>query len=78
MSGRRVEVHVSGRLCDQVHHVFGGMDVGDRPPETIIRGQVDEDGLAELLARLRNLGLRVVSVRRVPDWGTDGPVTRGR
>jgi hypothetical protein len=64
---RRYEFRVAGRLCAQAREGFGGMEVADAPTQTIIRGPVDESGLAQVLALLRDLGLPVVSLNRLPD-----------
>jgi hypothetical protein len=67
MRPRRYEFHISGRLCPDVRSAFGDLHVSTRPKQTIIRGRVDGTKLSDVLALLRNLGIRLVSVRQLPD-----------
>lgn len=73
---RRYEFRIAGRLSDRVRSAFAGMDAHDVPPQTIIRGEVDDDAqLHDLLRLIQDLGLRLVSIDEVP---TDPPPDRGR
>ncbi|MBN9111974.1 MAG: hypothetical protein J0I34_24725 [Pseudonocardia sp.] len=59
------EFRVIGRLSDRARAAFPGMDVREVPAETIISGDVaDDGGLQDVLSRMQSLGLEVVSVRR--------------
>jgi hypothetical protein len=40
------------------------MDVTAVPAETVISGQVDDDGVQQVLALIQSLGLKVVSLHR--------------
>lgn len=67
------EFRVHGRLSEQARHAVGDfseMQVVPAPPETIIYGSVsDEARLHGMLLLLENLGLHIVSVHQVPDFG---------
>ena len=64
MPGRRYEFRISGSLSEPARAPSAGMDVAAVPAETVISGQVDDDGVQEVLALIQSLGLEVVSVRR--------------
>jgi hypothetical protein len=64
------EICVRGRLEQQSASWFNGMvvsvDEEAAPPQTIIRGPVrDQAALYGLISRARDLGLTLLSVRRV-------------
>jgi hypothetical protein len=65
------EFRVYGRLSDRERHTVGDfseMRVVPAPPETLIYGHVcDEAQLHGILVLLENLGLRIVSLHRIPD-----------
>jgi hypothetical protein len=68
VSSRRYEFRVAGLLSDHTRGAFPGLVVLDAPPETIIHGDIaDEAELHGVLARIQDLGLRVVSLHEVPD-----------
>ena len=67
MGPKRYEFRISGLLPESVRTAFDDMQVGDSPAQTIIRGPVDGAGLSGVLALVRDLGLQIVSVRRLPD-----------
>lgn len=68
MTPLRYEFRVAGRLSEHIRGAFPDMTVLDAPPETIIRGDViDDSQMHGVLALIRNLGLRVVSVNQVAD-----------
>ncbi|GEL21156.1 hypothetical protein PSU4_01100 [Pseudonocardia sulfidoxydans NBRC 16205] len=59
------EFRIIGRLSDRARAAFPGMDVREVPAETIISGDVaDDGGLQDVLSLMQSLGLEVVSVRR--------------
>jgi hypothetical protein len=61
----RYEFRIVGRLSDRAQGAFAGMDVREVPAETVICGEVAEDGgVQEVLSLIQSLGLEVVSVRR--------------
>jgi hypothetical protein len=64
----RYEIHVRGRLDQRWASWFDGMTVStDADGTTMIRGPVaDQAALHGLLARLRDLGLPLLSVTQVP------------
>jgi hypothetical protein len=62
---QRYEFRVVGRLSDRAQGAFPGMEVREVPAETVISGEVAEDGgVQEVLSLIQALGLEVVSVRR--------------
>jgi hypothetical protein len=64
----RYEIHIKGRVSDQLLGAFEGMDATVRSVETVLRGPVlDQAALHGLLDRIQALGLELVEVRRLPD-----------
>ena len=71
----RYEIRVDGVLDDHWTDWFGGLQVATDGTQTVISGPLaDQPALHGLLAQLRDLGLPLVSVRRLDagDAG-DGP-----
>jgi hypothetical protein len=65
MPVRRYEFRVAGRMSDRARSAFPGMDVTEVPAETVIAGDVTDDGgVQEILTLIQSLGLNVVSVRQ--------------
>ena len=65
MPDRRYEFRVVGRLSERARCAFPGMDVHEVPAETVITGELaDDGGVQDVLALIQALGLEVVSVRR--------------
>jgi hypothetical protein len=64
----RYEIRVSGVLDDCWSSWFDGFTVDSRDGESVLRGPVvDQAALHGLLARIRDLGLPLVSVRTYVD-----------
>jgi hypothetical protein len=64
---RRYEFRITGRLSERTRGAFRGMEVHEVPAETVISGEIAEDGgVQEVLALIQSLGLEVVSVQRAP------------
>ncbi len=63
----RYEIHVEGMLDEHWSAWFDGMQItSERHGETVIAGPVtDQAALHGLLARVRDLGLPLISVRRI-------------
>lgn len=62
------EIHVKGRVSEEVLSSFEGMAATVRPVETILRGSVrDQAALHGLLDRIQSLGLELIEVRRSTD-----------
>ena len=57
-------IRIVGSLSEHARAAFAGMDVTAVPAETVISGQVDDDGVQRVLALIQSLGLKIVSVRR--------------
>jgi hypothetical protein len=61
------EIHVDGVLDHRWAAWFGGMHVETDGTQTVISGLLtDQPALHSLLARIRDLGLCLISVRRLP------------
>lgn len=61
---QRIAIHIKGNLISQWSEWFGGLSIeAAGPDETILRGTVaDQAALYGIIARLRDLGLVLVSV----------------
>jgi hypothetical protein len=68
----RYEIRVEGVLDSQRSEWFEGMQITNEGGETIISGTLpDQPALHGVLERVRDLGLSVTAVRRLPlDEGT--------
>ncbi len=65
------EIHIKGRVSEQLLGVFEGMDATVQSVETVLRGPVlDQAALHGLLDRIQALGLELVEVRRLPEGDT--------
>jgi hypothetical protein len=61
------EIHVKGRMGEQLLSAFEGMDATVQSVETVLRGPVlDQAALHGLLDRIQALGLELIEVRRLP------------
>jgi hypothetical protein len=60
----RIEIHFKGRIDPHWSEWFAGLSIEPSSPnETLLRGTVaDQAALYGIIARLRDLGLRLVSV----------------
>jgi hypothetical protein len=64
----RYEFRIRGRLGERLLSSFGGFDAEVIPPETILRGSVeDQAALHGVLQQIEALGLELVEVRQVDD-----------
>jgi hypothetical protein len=62
----RYEFRIRGRLGERLLSSFGGFDAEVRPPETILRGSIeDQAALHGVLQQIEALGLELVEVRQV-------------
>jgi hypothetical protein len=62
------EIHIKGRVSEQLLAVFEGMEASEQSVETVLRGPVpDQAALHGLLDRIQALGLELIEVRRVPE-----------
>lgn len=74
MAPTRYEVRVNGRLSERARSAFCAMDVTQVPAQTIVFGNLpDVTDLADLLALCSEMGLEVVSVRRLPSEAATAP-----
>ena len=68
----RYEIRVDGVLDDRWADWFGGLQVSSDGTQTVIAGPLpDQSALHGLLARVRDLGLCLISVRQL-DAGDPG------
>jgi hypothetical protein len=69
----RYEVRVEGVLDERWSEWFQGLQVRSEGAETILAGTVpDQSALHGILDRVRDLGLTITTVRRLPSGGTEG------
>jgi hypothetical protein len=62
------EIHIKGRVSEQLLAVFEGMEASEQSVETVLRGPVvDQAALHGLLDRVQALGLELIEVRRVSE-----------
>jgi hypothetical protein len=62
----RYEIRVDGILDDRWADWFGGLQVSSDGTQTVISGLLpDQPALHGLLAKIRDLGLSLISVRRL-------------
>ncbi len=68
MGSSDYEIHIKGRVSEQVLTAFEGMDASVQSVETVLRGPLlDQAALFGLLDRIQALGLELVEVRRLPE-----------
>jgi hypothetical protein len=68
VSSTGYEIHIRGRVSEQLLTVFEGMEATVQSVETVLRGPVrDQAALHGLLDRIQALGLELVEVRRLPE-----------
>ena len=61
------EIRIRGRVSDTTLASFDGLDAEIEPAETVLRGTVaDQAALHGILERVRELGLELLELRRVP------------
>jgi hypothetical protein len=61
------EIRVRGRVSDATLASFGGLNSEIEPAETVLWGTVvDQAALHGILDRVRELGLELLEVRRLP------------
>ena len=69
----RYEIRVEGVLDEQWADWFGGLQLGSDGMQTVITGLLpDQPALHGLLAKIRDLGLRLISVRLLDPGDADG------
>jgi hypothetical protein len=70
MTPTTYEVHVRGHLPEQLARELGGATSIDAPPETVLlTPPVDQAGLHEILARVRDFGIELVEIRQTSERG---------
>jgi hypothetical protein len=62
------EIHIKGRISEQLMSAFEDMDATVGPVETVLSGrELDQAALRGVLDRIQGLGLELIEVRRLPD-----------
>jgi hypothetical protein len=62
------EIHIKGRISEQLMSAFEDMDARVGPVETVLSGrELDQAALRGVLDRIQGLGLELIEVRRLPD-----------
>jgi hypothetical protein len=65
---RRVEFRIVGDVTEAAEYLFGDVQYVVEPVTTTIVGEVaDEQELAALCHRIRDAGIDLVSMRRIPE-----------
>ena len=62
---KRIEIHIEGQIDEKWAEWFGGLTITHPDPaETVLTGAVsDEAALYGLIARLRDLGIKLTSLQ---------------
>jgi len=66
VSTRSYEIRVVGSIGPAAREAFSGLDVEVEPPSTVLTGVLDQEGLHDMLDRVRALGLELIDVRQAP------------
>jgi hypothetical protein len=62
------EIHIRGRVGEELTSAFEGLQADVKPVETVLHGEiVDQAALHGVLDRVQALGLELIEVRRLPD-----------
>ena len=71
------EIRVAGHLSDNWAGRFEGMSMRHEPEgETVLSGMLDQAALHGVLARIRDLGLKLISVKRIEEDNSSQSVDR--
>ena len=61
------EIHIKGRISEQLMSAFEGLEPTVGPVETVLSGrELDQAALRGVLDRIQGLGLELMEVRRLP------------
>ena len=61
------EIHIKGRISEQLMSAFEGLNLRVGPVETVLSGrELDQAALRGVLDRIQGLGLELIEVRRLP------------
>jgi hypothetical protein len=64
----RYEIHIKGRVGQELAEVFEGLIAEVQPVETVLLGElVDQAALHGVIDRVQALGLELIEVRRLPE-----------
>lgn len=68
MADKTYEIHVRGELPQHLASDLGGLTSIEAPPETVLLTPlIDQAGLHDMLALLRDFGVELVEVRRTAE-----------
>ena len=65
MHSHRYQIRIEGRLGRQTAGWFEGLELEHQATETVLVGRLDQAALHGVLARIRDLGLVLIAVRRI-------------
>jgi hypothetical protein len=69
----RYEIHIRGRVGDELAAAFEPLATEVHPVETVLYGEiVDQAALHGVLDRVQSFGLELIEVRRLPDRVAEG------
>ena len=60
------EITVLGSLGPAARHAFAGLAADVGPAVTVLSGDLDRNGLQDLLSRMHAIGLELLAIRREP------------
>jgi hypothetical protein len=78
MPGIEYEIRVKGRVGATLLASFEGLDAKVEPAATVLRRNLDQASLHEVLERLRRFGLELVEVRQLKPDACATPPGAGR
>lgn len=68
LSTARYEIHIKGRVGDDLAVVFEGLTAEVLPVETVLHGDIrDQAELHGIIDLVQQLGLELIEVRRLPN-----------
>lgn len=69
----RYEIHIKGRVGDDLTGAFEGLRAEVQPVETVLHGELpDQAALHGMLERVQALGLELMELRRLPGGDENG------
>lgn len=78
LTSGRYEIRIGSRLDEESSGWFDGFQMTSEDDVTVLRGSVvDQSALHGLLARIRDLSLPLIEVRRISPLARDGAVETG-
>ena len=70
------EIRVAGHLSTNWTARFEGLSIRyESEGDTVLSGILDQSALHGVLVKIRNLGLKIISINRISDAGTDNDIS---